>query len=304
MKKILFVLLTAITALATFTSCEKEEEMAAALSGSWEGDLGITHKYKGQTIKPVKSVFTFNQEAGYRTSGDGYLVETFDLPELKNVYRRLNWETWTRQNGDVGVQINLESEYVRYHIFEYNMSDQEFSGKYTLDDKTDIPFKLTRIATAPDVSKVKIWGYDELLPTWKPITYSGVLDIRREYKGKIYKPTNVTITFDVEPQYNTAMIGYEKSFLKEEYSDAPFGTYLADTIRSWYNNGTILYINFIDSDESFGDYQMWNVTATQDSLAGDIFVDTNVFTHFNLKRITNPDWSAIKEWGIINRLKK
>ena len=33
-----------------------------------------------------------------------------------------------------------------------------------------------------------------------------------------------------------------------------------------------------------------------------IFVDTNVFTHFNMKRVPNPDWSTITEWGINNRL--
>ncbi len=288
-------------AVTLFTSCEKEEEVAAAVSGTWEGDLGITHNYKGQTITPAKCVFTFNYEGAPRTNGDGYLVETFNHPDLKVVYRRLSWETWTRQNGDVGVQINLNSEDVKYHIVEYNMGDQEFTGKYTSGDKTDIPFKLTRVSTAPDVSNVKFWGYNELLPTWHPASYEGKIYIKREYAGKDYYPENVVISFDVEPAYNTGTVDLDNAFIKEEYlaeDNAPWGTVLADTIRFWDMWGSFMNIYRKEGNDGYRyDYQFHDVECSESEIKGVVYAGTNDPRPFTLKRIANPNWSTIKEWG-------
>lgn len=304
MKRILSCTLTILAALCTFTACEKEEETAAALSGSWEGNMGITHIYKGQTLTPTRTVFTFNYEGKNHTRGDGYVVEYYNHPDIKQVYRHLSWETWTRQNGDVGVQIELECESVRYHIVDYKLGSKEFKGKYsTKENPEETPFTLTHVDNAPDVSQVKYWGYDELLPTWKPITYAGALDVRRMYEGVEYHPTQVTITFDIEPEFNNGMIGVDQAYVREDYADAPFGTFLADSLRSWSIYYGEMNLHFANSDNSWGDYQMFNVKATADSLVGEMLVDTNVFTHFNLPRTSTPDWSAIKQWGIVNRLK-
>ena len=35
----------------------------------------------------------------------------------------------------------------------------------------------------------------------------------------------------------------------------------------------------------------------QNELKGQVWVKTNVYESFTLKRIANPDWSAIKNWG-------
>ena len=301
MKKILFVAIAALVALASFTSCEEEENVAGSLYGSWEGDLGITHIYKGQTIKPVKCVYTFTRNNDSSTIGDGYLVETFDIPELPVVYRRLRWETWKRQNGDVGVQINLESEDVKYHIVEYNLSDRDFTGKYTSGDKTDIPFTLTRVATAPDISNVRYWGYNELLPTWHPVTYEGNIYILREYGGKAYYPENVVITFDVEPAYNTGTVDLDKAFIKEEYSadaNAPWGTVLADTIRFWNMWGSYMNIHRSEGYDGYHpNYQFQDIERSEAEIKGMVYAGTNDPRPFTLKRIANPDWSSIKEWG-------
>lgn len=281
------------------------------MSGTWETSTALFPRtYKGKAINPVKTIFHFDHDYDGATSGYGYAVEQYNNQDLPAAYFHIRWSTWTRQSGDVGIEVKYEETTDVFSVMEpdYDLRDSEWFGQCTINQ---IPgtqsFRFVRSTTAPDVSKVKIWGYDELIPTWKPTTYEGVLDVSREYKGVTYKPTKVTITFDVDPQYNNAMIGYEKAYVKEEYSDAPWGTYLADSIRHWsFTSASFkeLDIYFANSDQSWGDYRMWDITVNADSLVGDLFVDTNIFTHFNLKRVANPDWSTIKEWGIVNRLQQ
>ena len=45
------------------------------------------------------------------------------------------------------------------------------------------------------------------------------------------------------------------------------------------------------------DYEFMYVEASENELKGQIFIDTNVFEPFTLKRIANPDWIVIKNWG-------
>ena len=308
MKNYFLAAVVALATLLSFTSCDKEEEIALTMSGTWETtSVLFPRTYKGQAMNPVKTIFQFDHDHDGATVGYGVAVEYFSNPDFPAAYYHFRWSTWTRQSGDVGIEVKYQETTDVFSVMEpdYDLRDSEWFGQCTINQ---IPgtqsFRFVR-GTAPDVSKVKIWGYNELIPTWKPITYSGVLDVRREYKGVTYKPTQVTITFDAEPQYNDCIVGYEKAYVKEEYSDAPWGSYLADSIRHWsFSSSKDMTIYFANSDDSWGDYRMWDVTATADSLVGDFLVKTNVFTHFNLKRVTNPDWSTITEWGILNRLQE
>ena len=111
---------------------------------------------------------------------------------------------------------------------------------------------------------------------------------------------SVTITFDVEPAYNKGRIGLVEGYVRENYTDAPWGNYLCDKIKSWqidsYN-----YLNIITDDNT--DYTIEEVTASDNELKGSIFVKTNVFTPLTLKRVSNPDWNAFPNRGIQSRLK-
>lgn len=302
MKKILLCSIAVLLSTAVLTSCEKEEEVATDLSGCWEGDLGISHSYKGQIIKPIRCVYTFSQNSERATFGDGYLVETYDILELPIVYRRFRWETWTRKNSDVGIEIRLENEEVKYHILNYKLGKNGFTGKYTTQaNPEETAFKLTRVETAPDVTGVRYWGYNELLPTWHPATYEGNIYIKREYEGKAYYPENVVITFDVEPAYNTGMVDLDNAFIKEEYKaedNAPWGTVLADTIQFWDMWGSNMNIyRKEDNDGYHADYQFQDLERSESEIKGVVYAGTNDPRPFTLKRIANPDWSTIKEWG-------
>lgn len=301
-RNIFYPLLLMVVSMLAFTSCEKEEETARALSGAWEGDLSITRTYKGNTIKPYKTVVVFEQEKATSLVGYGYMIEYYDN-ELKEVYNHIQWDVWRRNNGNSGVEFyTTDWPELKFIIYDdYEMNDRTFSGVYMKDDK-EVSFTLNRISTAPDVSKVLYWGYNELLPTWNVMTYQGEMDITRTYNGKSYKPTSVTITFDVDPGYNETNLGTVKSYIREDYTDAPWGAYLADEIKSWraYDFiGKSLDIHTLDGTE----YSIYNLQASEQELKGEIFVETNVFTPFTLKRVTTPKWSAITNWGITSKLK-
>lgn len=304
--KLLLKCITALTAVVIMTSCEKEEEVARSLSGTWEtSDQLFVRTYKGSPLKTTKTVFVFINDGTTRTVGNGYSIEYYDSKEMPVAYFYTNWETWTRKNGDVGIEVKYTNPTDKFSTTNYSMKGNDFSGKCHLNDGSEQNFKFTRTTSTPDISKVKYWGYDELVPTWNPISYEGVLDVRRTYQGKTYKPTSVVITFESEPEYNKSMVWYPGRIacVKENYDNAPWGTYLADSLREWRNESFgELDIWFAHSTETFGDYKMWNVKVNKDSLAGDLLISTNVFTHFNMKRVANPDWSAIKEWGITNRV--
>lgn len=298
---LLLLLLTGVV----LTSCEKEEEVAQGISGAWEGDLGLTHIYHGETIKADRTIYIFNQESPSRRTGDGYIVEyyTNNHTELGVVYTRLSWETWTRQNGDVGIEIkfseteNKEIKDTKIHILKYAFDDKLFKGEYEINGQT-IAFSLNRV-TAPEVSNVKYWDYNELIPTWHQVTFSGKIYLEREYQGQKYYPKNVIITFDVDPAYNSGSMGADKAYIKEEYDNAPWGSYLADEIKFWdsYDISDDKRLNLYRSEgyDSYNkDYELMYIKFTDTEMKDEMFVKTNVFEPFTLKRVPNPDWSNVK----------
>ena len=81
-----------------------------------------------------------------------------------------------------------------------------------------------------------------------------------------------------------------------------YASNLADEIKNWrvYDLiGKSLDIYTLDGTE----YSIYNLQASEQELKGEIFVETNVFTPFTLKRVTTPEWSAITNWGITSKLK-
>jgi hypothetical protein len=308
MKKFISSLFVAMTAAVLLTSCDKEEEVALTMSGTWETSSQLfTRTYHGQTLRTTKTVFFFEHEQEHSISGYGYAVEYYDNSELPMTYHHIRWETWTRKNGDVGIEVDYSETHDKFATTSYSLDDQNFSGQCNLNDGSPQPFTFKR-GTMPDLSKVKHWGYNELIPTWHPVTYEGQLDIRREFQGTIFKPTSVVITLDVDPAYNTGGPWNDNAYVMEKYDNAPWGTYLADSIKRWqvgdWIHGKELELWFANSDNSTSDYEMWNVEFNGDTMTGEIFVETNVFTPFTMRRTDSPDWSAIPDWGFSNIINK
>ena len=293
-----------LVAAVSFTSCEKEEEVALTMSGTWETSNQLfVRTYKGKELKTTKTVFYFEHERDRATVGDGYAVEYYDNSELPVTYHHIRWETWTRRNGDVGIEVDYSETRDKWATTSYIIDDNNFSGKCNLNDGSDQPFTFKR-GTMPDLSKVQHWGYNELIATWHPVTYEGQLDVRRQWQGTTYTPTSVVITFDVDPAYNTSGPWNGMAYVMEKYDNAPWGAFLADSLRSWqvseWSGGKEIAIMFANSGNSFGDYSFMNVAFTGETMTGEIFVETNVFTPFTMRRTNSPDWSAIKQWGITN----
>lgn len=299
-------LMAALVAAVLFASCEKEEEVALTMSGTWETSSQLfVRTYKGKDLRTTKTVFYFEHEHEYSISGYGYAVEYYDNSELPMTYHHIHWETWTRKNGDVGIEVDFTETHDKFATTEYSLDDQNFSGVCNLNDGPGQDFRCVR-GTLPDMSKVKHWGYNELIPTWHSVTFEGQLDVRREYQGTVYQPTSVVITFDVDPAYNTGGPWNGMAYVMEKYDNAPWGTYLADSIKYWSVRDMVgskeLDIQFAHNEDSSSDYKMWSVEFSGDTMTGEIFVKTNVFTPFTMHHTNAPDWSAIKEWGITNRL--
>lgn len=295
----------ALMASALLSSCEKEEEVALTMSGTWQTtDQLFTRTYHGQPLRTTKTVFYFLHEREHATVGDGYALEYYDSKEFPVTYHSILWETWTRQNGDVGIMVKYRETDDKFSTISYSLDDNNFSGKCNLNDGPDQDFRFVR-GPQPDVSKIKYWGFNELMPTWHPMTYQGEIDIRREYQGTVYKPTSVVITFDVDPRYNNISVDY--GFVRENYDNAPWGTYLADTIRYWqinkYWDSQNILIKYGMTSETEGEYTIMNAEFTEDTFKGEIFIDTNVFTPFTLHRTSDPDWSKITKWGIVKQTK-
>ncbi|MCR5679833.1 MAG: hypothetical protein K6G08_06455 [Prevotella sp.] len=225
-------------------------------------------------------------------------VEYFDNKDIPVVYHHIKWQVWHRKDGSVGIEWYYEETNDKFKTTDYKMNDKEFSGICSLnnDDANKKSIAFHR-GTMPDVSKVEHWGYNELLPTWHQVTFEGKIFIQREYQGKIYEPKNVVITFDCEPVYNTGTVDNGKAFIKEEYENAPWGTYLADSIRFWDFWTSTADMRIFRSDSNDPDYEFSSVERTENELKGQVWVKTNVYEPFTLKRIANPDWNAIKEWG-------
>ena len=294
----------ALTAAVLVASCEKEEEVALTMSGTWETSTQLfTRTFRGQTLNTVRTEFYMEHEREHATVGDGFAVEYYDNALLPMTYHHIMWETWTRKNGDVGIEVKYSETGDKFSTTSYSLNDNSFSGQCSLNDGPDMPFSFKR-GTLADLSLVKHWGYNELIPTWHPVTYEGQLAVRREYQGTVYTPTSVVITFDVDPVYNEGGPWNGMACVRENYDDAPWGEYLADSIRSWRKVGSTIDIDLQTGGEGFnGSYSLWNVEATEATLKGEFVAATNTFIPFTMQRVDNPDWSTITQWGITNRMK-
>lgn len=301
MKNKFFLLLAVVVGAVVFASCEDEEKMGQSLKGTWEGDMGVTRTLRGKTIKPMRTVIHFDQETNTSTVGSGYMVEYYNLPGMEAVYYHLSWNTWTRKNGNVGLEFSLTDNPSDKFTFydDFSMTDAVFEGKYPDSNGTDIHFKLKRITTAPDVSNVKIWGFYDKMDTWSLTTYEGFIDLKRSYQDKTYTPTKVSITFDSDPMYNESSHNYFNGYMIEQYADAPWGSYLADKMEYWSLWSNEMRIRTSDNTE----YNFYDIKVNENELTGEALVDYNTFYPFTLKRVSTPDMSAFQQWGITSRLK-
>ena len=299
MKRYLSILFSCmmLSTAAIMTSCEGEIEKAQALSGVWEGgDLGISHQFRGETIIPYKTVFVFERDRDDDWFGSGYFIEYFHHDLIKEVYYTIRWSTFT---GNLETEITLRADNRaegNFIIPNSIINDQEIKGEAKFNGNTISNFALKRITTKPDVSNVKYWGYNELYITWHTVSYTGQLNLEREYNGKNYTPSKITITFDVDPVYNN---GGGSSYIREDYTDAPWGTFLADKVKSWSYRDDTMWLT--TEDDTY--YCFYNATVTEDKISGIYYVRTNESVDFTLHRTDDPDWDTITQWGIESRLK-
>ena len=301
-KNFFYLALITFMVLGTLTACEEEEEVAQTMNGVWETtDVMFTRSYRGQTLTPTRTIIRFDQENSASLVGYGVAVEYFNNKDIPVVYHTIKWQVWHRKDASVGVEWYYQETGDKFKTTDFKLDDKEFSGICSLNNADDDKKRITfHRGTMPDVSNVEHWGYNELLPTWHPVSYEGKIYIKREYQGKEYLPKNVVITFDCDPAYNGGTVDLGKAFIKEEYDDAPWGTYLADSIKFWdiWKSTGDMRIYRNDGYDAYNcDYLFMYVECSENEIKGQMFVKTNVFEPFTLKRINNPDWSAIKEWG-------
>lgn len=294
------LLLGLVFCVAAFTSCKDEEAMGRAVKGVWEGDMGITRTLRGKTIKPTRTVLQFNQERNTSTVGSGIMIEYYNLPGLEAVYSHITWNTWTRKNGNVGFEFKVDDVADEKYVFydDWSMTDERFTGKYPDKNGKDVSVVLKRIQTMPDVSKVKVWGFFDKMDTWYPVAYEGTVNIQREYQSKSYSPTKVTIVFDIDPVYNETNHSSE-GYIIEHYSDAPFGSYLADKVEYWglYSGD----LSFRTSDNT--EYRFYNTKVSEQQLTGEYIISVSSTQAITFKRTTVPDVSFIQQWGITSRIR-
>lgn len=308
-KRILFHISVALTILFVIVSCKEEEkETAKNMAGVWETtDALFERTFRGEKLTTTKTIFQFYSEREGLTVGYGVAVEYYNHTLLPVSYHNIKWETWTRQDGSVGIEVDYQETDDKFKTTEYVMEDEVFNGQCTINNIPGTRTFAFKRTSAPDVSKVWYWGYNELIPTWKTVTYEGELGVERGYKGQIYKPTSVVITFDIDPSYNTGK-WRDKAYIMEKYENAPWGSYLADSLSNWTyyrnNDNTMRLMLTHDGDSSWGDYKIDEVKATEEEITGKLWLRTNEWGPCKLKRVQNPDWSKVTQWGILNRIKQ
>ncbi len=144
MKKISSILMIAVMAIISlsFTSCDKDSEVAYTLDGTWKGNMYI---YYG-SYESVYSIIEFDQNDGLY-SGTGYWTDFYDNNYWGNYsYRPSTRFNWTVRNGNIYITFADGSSDVI--IYNYSISDNYFRGTIEAANGNKADFSLTKYGSS------------------------------------------------------------------------------------------------------------------------------------------------------------
>lgn len=144
-KNYLAILLGALAALATFTSCTDDDDVKGmVLSGEWRGDFDMYYVYRypwGEEM-PFYAYETYLSFIPYNYSynqGYGYQVDFYDrYSPYEEVYHSFTWEV---RYGTIYLDYRGEDEWDTY-LRDYRMTNDRLTGYFP---NSDIPFLLYKL---------------------------------------------------------------------------------------------------------------------------------------------------------------
>ena len=153
MKKMFTMLMMAMMALMTFTSCE-DEMIADTLEGSWKGNMYISTYWDGRTYDATYTEITFLKDPFCFKNGSGYWVDYYSNAPWDYVANHIDW---TVSNGVIHVYFIEEDTSI--DIYDYRLNSNRFVG--TLNDYgTLVDFDLYNVSHPYNYYDDYYWGYD------------------------------------------------------------------------------------------------------------------------------------------------
>lgn len=141
--KHLFISILALTATATFTSCDEDVDQAMMMSGQWRGDFGMFYYYRyGNRVYRFDSYDTdiiFYPKYDYATYGSGKQIDYyFEGPYSYQYY----YFDWSIKDGVIYLTYPYDHE-LDADIYNYYMDEDRFYGRFGNSDSRFSLYKLT-----------------------------------------------------------------------------------------------------------------------------------------------------------------
>ncbi len=128
----------------TVTSCDEDEAIAYTLEGTWEGNVYVSHKWKGQYYDAYYSYISFDRDPRANAAGYGYWVDKYeDAPWGDYFASRINW--WV-DNLDIVIDFVDDDYRVRIDR-NYSLSEHRFSGTIFTYDNKKVRFDLVKTSS-------------------------------------------------------------------------------------------------------------------------------------------------------------
>lgn len=167
MKKLSSIFMVALVAFFTlsFTSCDKDSEVAYTLDGTWKGYMYI---YYG-SYQSTYSIIEFDQNDGLY-SGTGYWTDFYeDYSWSGKNYRPTSRFNWTVRNGNIYISFLDGSSDVT--IYNYSINDNYFRGTIEAANGNKADFSLTKYGSSYNW---RDYYYSETSNTVDSVTSSNV----------------------------------------------------------------------------------------------------------------------------------
>ena len=145
-KSYLGMMLGAVVALGSFTSCDEDDTKGMVLSGEWEGQFGMyyEYQYKWGDYERFFADYTYLDFVPYSDSyksGYGYQVDFYDDYDspYSEIYHSFTWQV---KGGTIYLTYRGEREWDTF-IRDYQMSNSELRGYF---EYTDTRFSLRKVS--------------------------------------------------------------------------------------------------------------------------------------------------------------
>lgn len=138
MKKFTAFLTVALMTIVclSFTSCDKDSDIAYTLDGTWKGDMYIWYgEYESSY-----SIIDFDQEGLY--SGTGSWTDFYDHYWGSYNYRPTRRFSWTVNNGNIYIKFYDGSSPIT--IYDYSISNNYFRGTMDAANGNRVSFSLSK----------------------------------------------------------------------------------------------------------------------------------------------------------------